>query len=111
MYTALTIPYTMMTYVGIGSCPHASTLQELTDEWDQILPVFIRELKAIIFHYDPAFEFINKNRRMNFDACIYLTDGYAPAPTIRPRCNLLYVITPGGQTGGHLKWGRFIKMK
>jgi predicted metal-dependent peptidase len=62
-------------------------------------------------NYDPAFEFINKNRRMNFDACIYLTDGYAPAPTIRPRCNLLYVITPGGQTGGHLKWGRFIKMK
>lgn len=45
-----------MMYVGIGSCPHALSLDELTDEWDQILPVFIRKTKAEIIHYDPMFE-------------------------------------------------------
>jgi len=45
-----------MMYVGIGSCPHASSLDELTDEWDQILPVFIRKTRAEIIHYDPMFE-------------------------------------------------------
>lgn len=57
----------MMTYVGIGSCPHASTLQELTDEWDQILPVFIRESKATIFHYDPAFEYNQEFMKLYFE--------------------------------------------
>ena len=57
-----------MTYVGIGSCPHASTLEELTDEWDQILPVFIRESKATIFHYDPAFEYKQEFMKQYFEA-------------------------------------------
>jgi len=45
-----------MIYVGIGSCPHVASPEELTDEWDQILPVFIRNTKAEIIHYDPMFE-------------------------------------------------------
>ena len=45
----------MMTYIGIGSCPHAATLAELTDEWDQMIPVFIRGKNAQIIHYDPQF--------------------------------------------------------
>jgi hypothetical protein len=45
----------MMTYVGIGSCPHAATLAELTEEWDQMVPVFIRDKNAQIIHYDPQF--------------------------------------------------------
>ena len=44
------------TYVGIGSCPHHETVEELTDAWDQLIPVFIRGKAAKIIHYDPAFE-------------------------------------------------------
>ena len=61
----------MMTYVGIGSCPHATTLQELTDEWDQILPMFIRGLDAKIFHYDPEFE-----RRQEFMKTYFEDKGF-----------------------------------
>ena len=62
-------------------------------------------------NYDPAFEYINKNKKMQIDACIYLTDGYAPEPKIKLRCKLLYVITPDGNVGSHLKWGKSIKIK
>jgi predicted metal-dependent peptidase len=30
-----------------------------------------------------------------FDGCLYLTDGCGPAPTTRPRCKLLWVVTTG----------------
>ena len=60
--------------------------------------------------YDPAFDYINKNKKLKIDACVYLTDGYAPEPKIKPRCRLLYVITPDGQIGDHLKFGKTIKM-
>ena len=51
----------MLTYVGIGSCPHAATVAELTDEWDQLVPVFVRKLvsggsRVRLIHYDPMFE-------------------------------------------------------
>jgi predicted metal-dependent peptidase len=62
-------------------------------------------------NYDPAFDYINKNKKLQIDACVYLTDGYAPEPTIKPRCKLLYVITPDGNKGDHLKWGNSILMK
>jgi len=62
-------------------------------------------------NYDPAFEYINKNKKLQIDACIYLTDGYAPEPKVKPRCKLLYVITPEGNTGSHLKWGKVLKIK
>ena len=62
-------------------------------------------------NYDPAFDYINKNKKMQIDACIYLTDGYAPETKIKPRCKLLYVVTPGGNKGDHLKWGNSIMMK
>jgi hypothetical protein len=48
-------------YVGIGSCPHAKTLTEYTDSWNQILPVFVRDILTLrnqpirILHFDPAF--------------------------------------------------------
>jgi len=54
-------------YVGIGSCPHASSLDEITDEWDQILPVFIRKTKAEIIHYDPMFERQNEFMKLYFE--------------------------------------------
>lgn len=62
-------------------------------------------------NYDPAFDYINKNKKLKIDACVYLTDGYAPEPKIKPRCKLLYVITPDGNKGDHLKWGNSIMMK
>jgi predicted metal-dependent peptidase len=61
-------------------------------------------------NYDPAFEYINKNKKIQIDACVYLTDGCAPEPKIKPRCKLLYVITPDGNVGQHLKFGKKIKM-
>ena len=47
---------------------------------------------------------------MQFDGAIYLTDGYAEEPEIRPPCKLLWVITPDGDTGDHLKYGRTIQL-
>jgi predicted metal-dependent peptidase len=61
-------------------------------------------------NYDPAFEYINANRNLRIDACVYLTDGYAPEPQVKPRCKLLYVITPEGKLGPHLKFGKTINM-
>jgi predicted metal-dependent peptidase len=62
-------------------------------------------------NFDPAFEYINQSKKLKIDACIYLTDGCAPEPKIKPRCKLLYVITPEGNTGSHLKWGKVLKIK
>ena len=61
-------------------------------------------------NFDPVFEFLRKNRRMQFDGCIYLTDGYASEPQIKPPCRMLWVITPDGDDGKHLKFGRVIKL-
>ena len=35
-----------------------------------------------------------------FDGVLYLTDGYGPAPTSRPNCKLLWVISEDGSSGG-----------
>jgi predicted metal-dependent peptidase len=59
--------------------------------------------------YDPAFEYINEN--LNINSCIYLTDGMANPAKIKPKCNLLYIITPDGIMGDHLKFGKQIQMK
>ena len=58
--------------------------------------------------FDPALQWLTEPRNGRFDACIYLTDGYAPEPKVRARCPLLWVITPGGRTGEHLKSGRVV---
>jgi predicted metal-dependent peptidase len=60
--------------------------------------------------FDPIFDFLRKNRQLQYDGCIYLTDGYAPEPQIRPPCKLMWVITPDGDAGDHLKFGRVIKL-
>ena len=61
-------------------------------------------------NYDPAFQYLRDNRNKQFDGCIYLTDGYAPEPKVKPPCRLLYVITPDGNIGDHLAWGRTIRI-
>jgi len=56
-----TITQPSFVYVGIGSCPHARTLEEYTDSWNQILPVFVRDVleqttqPIRVLHFDPAF--------------------------------------------------------
>lgn len=46
------------TYLGIGSAPHARTIENFDDVWDQLVPVFVREQSKKtrrIIHFDPAF--------------------------------------------------------
>lgn len=61
--------------------------------------------------FDPVFEYINKERYKKYDGCIYLTDGYAPEPTVKPNCKVFWIITPDGLVGDHLKFGRIVKIK
>jgi predicted metal-dependent peptidase len=58
--------------------------------------------------FDPVFEFINRSVH-RFDGCIYLTDGYAASPEIRPRCRLLWVLTSNG-ISRNLDFGRHIRI-
>jgi hypothetical protein len=51
------------TYMGIGSAPHASTLEDYTSKWQQILPPFLQEDYTThpektfrVIHFDPAFK-------------------------------------------------------
>jgi len=60
--------------------------------------------------FDPVFEHIKSNRFERYDGCIYLTDGYAPEPTIKPPCKVFWCITKDGEIGPHLKFGRVIKI-
>jgi predicted metal-dependent peptidase len=45
--------------------------------------------------FEPVFQWMLD--QPPFDGCLYLTDGCGPAPTTRPRCKLLWVITGGGE--------------
>ncbi len=60
--------------------------------------------------FDPAFEWLRSQRMVRYDGCIYLTDGGSSAPTIRPPCKLLWVVTSDGMMGAHLKFGRSIQL-
>lgn len=60
--------------------------------------------------FDPAFAWLRDRRNGRFDACVYLTDGFGPEPSVRPRCAVLWVVTADGGVGPHLKWGRAIRL-
>jgi len=60
--------------------------------------------------FDPVFEHIRSNRFERYDGCIYLTDGYASEPKIKPPCKVFWCITKDGKVGPHLKFGRVVKM-
>jgi predicted metal-dependent peptidase len=60
--------------------------------------------------FDPAFEWLKDRRNARFDACIYLTDGMASAPTICPRCSVMWVLTDQLTSTDHLKFGRIITL-
>ena len=60
--------------------------------------------------FNPVFKYLKENRFEKYDGCIYLTDGYASEPTIKPPCKLFWVITPDGDLGKHLKYGKAVKI-
>ncbi len=64
-------------------------------------------------NFDPPIQYANHNYRP--DALVYFTDGYGPAPRLRSRCPVLWLITPGGIEAGDERWhqlpGQVIKMK
>jgi len=60
--------------------------------------------------FDPVFEFINSKKDYIYDGCIYLTDGYAIQPSIKPRCKVFWLVSADGKTGDHLKYGRVVKI-
>ena len=72
-------------------------------------PKFVKGRGGTVF--DPVFKFLKDNRKMQFDGCIYFTDGYASEPTIKPPCHVFWLITPDGNIGSHLKYGRAIKLQ
>ena len=60
--------------------------------------------------FNPVFDYINKSKKKTYDCCIYLTDGEAIAPRIKPKCSVFWVITSDGLIGSHLKFGRVVQM-
>ncbi|MDB4671330.1 VWA-like domain-containing protein [Pirellulaceae bacterium] len=59
--------------------------------------------------FDPVFQYAKSNRNLQFDGIIYLTDGYAETPTVRPTCRVLWVITPDG-TKENIAYGPAIEL-
>ena len=86
-----------------------STLQvQRTYDYKGKFPKFIHGRGGTDF--DPVFEYINRDRSVKYDGCIYLTDGYANTPTKKPRCKVFWIITPDGELGPHLKYGKAVKL-
>ena len=61
-------------------------------------------------NFDPAFHWLNnEGRRLDLAGVIYLTDGHAPRPLVRPPCPVLWAITANG-TNAHVAFGPFIAL-
>ena len=60
--------------------------------------------------FDPVFEHLNQNRHQQFDGCIYLTDGWACTPEVRPPCRVLWVICSDG-TDDYINFGPAIQLR
>ncbi len=58
--------------------------------------------------FDPCWH-ARSNPHLQFDGIIYLTDGYAETPAIRPTCRVLWVITPDG-TKENIAYGPAIEL-
>ena len=58
--------------------------------------------------FEPVFAWMRAERGRRFDGVVYLTDGHGPAPTTRPPCKLLWVVTSRDGMGDHLRFGRQI---
>ncbi len=50
-------------------------------------------------NFDPVFRWLgNEGRRLNLSGVVYLTDGHAPRPLVRPPCPVLWAISANGTT-------------
>ena len=58
--------------------------------------------------FEPVFRWMLNQPK--FDGCIFLTDGCGPAPTTRPRCKLLWLVT-GGDDMDDLPFGANLKLE
>lgn len=45
--------------------------------------------------FDPAIIYYNENKKL-YNALVYMTDGYCPAPSVKPHNNMLWVISSNG---------------
>ena len=61
--------------------------------------------------FDPVFQWLRDNHRTGIAGCIYLTDGYAPQPEVRPPCPVLWVVYRDDGSFNHLKPGRVIFLR
>lgn len=61
--------------------------------------------------FEPVFHWMKDQRP--FDGMLYLTDGFGQAPTTRPRCKLLWVITGevGEEAETPLPFGQSIRLQ
>jgi hypothetical protein len=73
------------TYVGVGTNPHAATVEDLIDAWDQLVPVFVREQSKKtrrIMHFDPAFahnmEFVKEYFAKKYPMLVYTAPSEKP---------------------------------
>lgn len=56
-------------------------------------------------NFDPVFRWLNyEGRRLNFAGVIYLSDGHAQRPQVRPPCPVLWAITTNG-TNANVTFG------
>jgi predicted metal-dependent peptidase len=62
-------------------------------------------------NFSPVFKYLNENRNINYDGCIYLTDGYAVKPSVKPYCPVIWVISKEGLIDDHLWFGRTTRLK
>lgn len=59
--------------------------------------------------FDPVFQYACDHPNERYDGILYLTDGHAGEPQVRPPCRVLWVITPEG-TSQNVAFGRSIKL-
>lgn len=59
--------------------------------------------------FDDALRSVRESHE-RFDACIYLTDGYAARPVVKPGCPLLWILSPEGTKEHVAGTGRVVKM-
>ena len=60
-------------------------------------------------NFDPVFEHL-KTSQNRYGGVIYFTDGFAAEPTVKINTPLLWVITPDGDMGDHLSFGKKIQL-
>lgn len=61
-------------------------------------------------NFDPVFKWLNENRHSGIGGCIYLTDGCASKPTIKPFCHILWVVYQADRDNSNLVPGRVIEL-